>query len=165
MKNIDISRHFTFKDSRLFRFLPKLLCGKSTDLRDTMTRLRGIKILIVDDEEYLREIFREKLSEEEAVVYETENGESAFKLLQKTPMDVVISDVRMPKGDGITLISNIQKHIQVKPIVFLCTGYSDITPEKAKRMGTSGILSKPFDLEILVSNIESAIKDSKKTAA
>ncbi len=115
--------------------------------------LKGKKILIVDDEDFLREVLSEIFADSGAITKSAENGTKAFEILQVEKFDAVISDIRMPGGDGLSLIENISTQLEEKPKVFLCSGFNDISPEKAKKFEVVEIFSKPFNNEKLVNTV------------
>jgi CheY-like chemotaxis protein len=112
--------------------------------------LKGKKILVVDDEDFLREVLTEILSDAGAETQNAENGHDAFEILKKQHFDAVISDIRMPGGDGITLVENISQSLTDKPKIFLCSGFNDLPPEKAKKLGVVEVFPKPFSSDQLV---------------
>lgn len=108
------------------------------------------KILIVDDEMMIRELIRDFFELEDYDVEEASNGRVAFELIQQKKFDCVITDVRMPDGDGIELARKIHAMAGKKPSVIFMTGFSDITPAEASEIGILKILEKPFQPEDLV---------------
>jgi len=129
-----------------------------------MKLLEGFKVLVVDDDEMLREMIAYVFKRNGAHVLEAENGTTAFDLVQKNNFDVVFSDVRMPGGDGIELAENISKLSGKRPLVFICTGFSDLTPEKAKELSVSEIFEKPFDHSLMIEKIAVYLKTAIKKA-
>ena len=112
-----------------------------------------IKVLIVDDEEALRKAIAFDFKRKGFQVFEAESGNKAIAMLDAQPIDIVISDVRMPDGDGISLLHNIKdKHASI-PIVLFITGYADLTTEDAYDYGVDAILSKPFERKVLMQTI------------
>ncbi len=112
--------------------------------------LNGYKILIVDDEEDLREILSEEFSLQGATVFTAKNGRDAFDIAIRENPHVILSDVRMPGGDGVELLQRVRAvHDTTPPHIFLLTGFSDLKPEQAVEMGSQGLLSKPFSLKQL----------------
>ncbi len=116
-----------------------------------MNRLNKKRILVVDDEELLREILIEELSYYGADVVGAENGTVAFEMIKNQKFDAVITDVRMPGGNGIVLIRNINSYFSVgKPKLFICSGYNDITPLEIGTMNIAHSFSKPFDRDSFI---------------
>lgn len=107
-------------------------------------------ILIVDDEEMLRESLVYEFKKHGFRVSAAESGRVALELLKKDPADVVISDIRMPQGNGIELLRELKKQNPLIPFVLLATGYSEITTADARVYGADGLLAKPFDRKALV---------------
>jgi len=112
--------------------------------------LNGKSLLFVDDEADLREIVASELEFMGATVYQAENVSAAKMILQSKDVDLVVSDIRMPSGTGIDLLSYIkQQNISVPPII-LITGFADISTEDALNLGAEALLSKPFKLDVLI---------------
>ncbi len=118
------------------------------------TLLTGKKILVVDDEDLLREILVEDLSSAGATVLDAANGTIAFDLLQKENFDAVVTDIRMPGGNGIKLIKNIKSHFEKNaPKVFVCSGYNDMTLDETQALSVAYTFNKPFDRESFIKTI------------
>jgi len=129
------------------------------------TLLTGKNILVVDDEELLCEVFKEMFEYHGASVKTSNSGSAAFELLKKEKFDIVVSDVRMPKGDGMTLVRQISAELPYKPYVFLCTGFSDVSLDDAKKLGVLEIFSKPFSEAEILARIEKSLVSQSHEAA
>lgn len=110
---------------------------------------KPISILVVDDEPVLRELVAFILLDRGFAVSEADSGNVAFEKIQEHAFDVVVSDVRMPNGSGIDLLRRIRELKGRKPIVFLVSGYSEVSAEEAKRLGAEDLLNKPVDYDLL----------------
>jgi CheY-like chemotaxis protein len=110
---------------------------------------QGKVILIVDDEADLREILRDELTFEGAKVLEASNGRMAQELIKENRLDAVLSDIRMPGGDGATLARQIRELHPSRPVLMLITGFADLQSEEAYDLGADGYVTKPFHLEAL----------------
>ena len=109
----------------------------------------GKKLLIVEDEEDLRAPLATEFEGMGCIVYQASNGRDGFEIVKKVHPDAVISDIRMPGGDGVELLQRI-KHLNYGvPVVMLITGFSDLSREEAYHLGADAILSKPFDLDAI----------------
>lgn len=125
-----------------------------------MRSLKNATVLVVDDEDELREIFVDEFRAIGAKVFEARQGVEALEILHREKIDVVLSDVRMPGGDGISLIRNIDKEIKPKPILFLCSGFSEHSYEEVRALGVIEVFGKPFDWKQVVSAIEDALRSA-----
>jgi DNA-binding NtrC family response regulator len=105
------------------------------------------KILIVEDDEILRKMLCETLTSLDYFPIGVEEGEMALSQLKTQDFDLVISDIRMPKIDGITLLKNIKEMVPQLPVV-LITGFPSTYPaQRALQEGADGYLAKPFRIE------------------
>jgi two-component system response regulator PilR (NtrC family) len=133
--------------------------GKIEELMQTVLGNKGYpgeekpyklkKILIVEDDEILRNMLCETLASLDYFPMGVEDGETALCQLKAQDFDLVISDIRMPKMDGMTLLRNIKKMVSQLPVV-LITGFpSSYPPQKSLQEGADGYLAKPFRIEKL----------------
>ena len=110
------------------------------------------KILIVDDSSTSRMIVKrcfEIAGYSEARYYEAENGLEAIGLLQETAVDLILTDLKMPKMDGHTLIKKlkIMDGVNQVPIVVVSSMGKDDVTDQLKSLGVKGIIRKPISPE------------------
>jgi len=101
-------------------------------------------VLVVDDEEFLRDLLRDILALERYRVETAASAEEALELLQQKRFDAIISDIMMPGKSGMELLAEAK---QVRPDlpVILITGYAgQFTSQSAIGCGADGYFSKPF---------------------
>ncbi|MDG0817658.1 response regulator [Bdellovibrio svalbardensis] len=122
-----------------------------------MKKLANLNMLVVDDEVMIREILKDLFEYEGAKVFEASSGRKALDVLKDNQIDVLLTDVRMPDGDGITLAKNIHDRYLKPPKVFFLTGYSDVNLDDVKKYGVVDILSKPMEGETLIDRIVEGI--------
>lgn len=115
------------------------------------------RVLVVDDKKNYLTLFRRILPPDIEVDCASD-GPSALEKLDRTAFDVVVSDVRMPGMDGVTLLETIKtKHPSVE--VVLMTAYGTISNAvKAMKLGAVEYLTKPFDPDDAVRAVEEAIQ-------
>jgi two-component system CheB/CheR fusion protein len=113
--------------------------------------LQGLRILIVDDDPQIRNLFVEEIEYHGGKTVTAANGEEAVQVYQKDPnFDLVLSDMRMPEGDGLFLFRKL-KELSEKPISFvLITGFADISENAAKQEGVLRVFEKPVDWDALI---------------
>lgn len=119
-----------------------------------MNRL-GHSILIVDDDPDSRAMLTRILKGCGFSICQSENGECAIRLLDYQNVDLIISDIQMPNGDGFWLLNQIRRSGNQTPVI-LISGGVPLTAEKAQSVGANGFLQKPFkpiDLSSLISHV------------
>ena len=125
-------------------------------------------ILIVDDEQLIRQGLWariEYLGIDVDEIFEAENGLMALRLQEEHPIDVVITDIRMPDMDGLELIQEMQKkNNQIKFVVL--SGYAEFSyAETAIRLGVKAYLLKPVSNDDLKAAFDKAYKEMEQTAS
>jgi CheY-like chemotaxis protein len=114
-------------------------------------------VLVVDDEELLRNALVFDFKRKGFTVLAAENGVKAFELVRTHKVDLVISDMKMPGGDGLTLLENIRVYDPKIPVLIFITGYADLPAEEAIAKGAYGMLSKPFERQALFLAVMNAL--------
>lgn len=123
------------------------------------------RLLIVDDEETivngLYSIFS-NMKELDIDVYKAYSGEEAIEWLNRTRMDIVLSDIRMPEIDGLQLLDSIYEHWPQCKVIFL-TGYNEFEyVYKAIQHSDVSYILKTEDIEKVIQAVENAIKEIDK---
>ena len=85
------------------------------------------------------------------------SGNEAVQVLQKTPVDIVVSDYKMPNGNGMVVLDYVNK-MSSRPDFFFVSGQADVSIEDALKAGAKKFFTKPFDLDELIRQIESTVK-------
>jgi len=117
-------------------------------------------LLVVDDDQGMREFLEIMLSREGYRVTVAANAERALNLLKKEPFDLVITDLKMPKTDGIEFIRKA-KEIAPEIMTILITAYASAdTAVRAMKEGVYDYIEKGFDVEELKATVQEAL--SKK---
>ena len=107
----------------------------------------NLSILIVDDERDLREVIHLELEMFGYKIFEAGSGNEALSLCKDEKIDVIISDIRMPDGDGMHLLTNVKKSHPQIPVVILMTGYSEYAKDDLLQQGATAFFEKPLDCE------------------
>jgi CheY-like chemotaxis protein len=122
-----------------------------------MEDLKKYTLLIVDDEETLRNAMIFDFKRKGFNVLSAESGAQAFEIVKKNKIHLVVSDMRMPGGDGMSLLENIRAYDPTIPTVIFVTGFADVTEEQAIAKGAKKILSKPFERKVLMDSVLDAL--------
>ena len=113
-------------------------------------RRRGPLVLVVDDDDGLREFVRVSLEAEGYAVAEARNGDEGLAAVEQRPPDLILLDVMMPGVDGWELLRRIQERHGVGSIpVVMFSGTADEAGDAAAR-GARGFVGKPFDPQQLI---------------
>ena len=103
------------------------------------------RILVVDDEERVRTILKIMLSSKGHEIGEASDGDQALSRLEAEAFDLVITDIKMDKMDGMKLLSEIKGRDMGCPVLFV-TAYGTLeSAVEALRLGAADYLVKPFD--------------------
>lgn len=115
------------------------------------------KILITDDERSIRNALKEILEYEQYEIDLAEDGQEALEMFEKSEYDLILSDIKMPKMDGIELLEKI-KAIQPDQAFILITGHGDVeTAVAAIKNGAYDFIQKPLDLNRLLVTVKNAL--------
>jgi CheY-like chemotaxis protein len=115
------------------------------------------KILVADDEMAIRLLYSEELKEEGYEVYTASNGREALEIIDKTPLDLVILDIKMPEMDGIEALRQIKERKPDLPVL-LSTAYGEYKQDFAT-WASDDYLVKSSDLEDLKNAVKRHLKD------
>ncbi len=125
-----------------------------------------MRILIVDDVDESLELLKEVFEAMDYIVLTANNGVEALKVLNDEKVDVIISDVLMPKMDGFQFCREVKKQERLKdiPFIFYTANYTDPEDEKfGLSLGADAYLIKPIDIQVLINTVEKMIQ-KKRTA-
>lgn len=114
-------------------------------------------VLIVDDEEMIREEFREALEFEDFSVTTAASAIEALKICDDMEFDVIISDLKMPKMGGLEFLRELRTR-KVDAKLFVVSGHGAKSNEdEALEVGAVACFSKPLDVDLLVESIQNHI--------
>jgi len=120
------------------------------------------KILVVDDEQSIREMLQIYLVREGHDVTCEKNGETALIRCKKTSFDVVVADIKMPRMDGITLLNRV-KEMAPDTIFIMITAFASFeTAKEAEQEAAYDYITKPFDIDVVKRKIDAALKARKE---
>lgn len=120
-----------------------------------------MNILIVDDEELIRNVIKEYLIHEGFSVYEAENGINAIRVYEEEKIDLVILDIMMPKMDGFEALKRMKK-IKDAPVIMLTAMKEEVDKLKSFDMGVDDYVTKPFSPKELMARIKAVLKRNGK---
>jgi two-component system chemotaxis response regulator CheY len=119
-----------------------------------------LRVLVVDDTSTSRMLIRDGL-EQMGVrnIFLAHDGEQALQFMMKTPAHLIISDVNMPKLDGLGLLKAVREYTPTRKVPFIIlTGRSErAVLENAVKLGVNNYLTKPFTVPALKKALEAVV--------
>ena len=119
---------------------------------------KGIKILIVEDDENLRFLVVHRLKSEGYDVLETGDGELAVKTIMDEKPDIVLLDWMLPGKQGSDVCQEVRKEGFENLIIMMTAKAQDVDKIDAYTFGVSDYVTKPFNMDVLVAMLESKVK-------
>lgn len=124
--------------------------------------MNSMKILVVDDEELIRNVVKEYLQLENYTVDEAGDGDEAIAKTSKTDYDLIIMDVMMPKKDGFQTVKEIKKMKDV-PVLMLSARGEEYDKLIGFDLGIDDYVTKPFSPKELVARVKAITKRRETT--
>lgn len=118
-------------------------------------------VLVVDDEDQIRQLIRETLEQAGYEVQEASDGKQGLERYRANPADLVIMDILMPDQDGLESIMTLRREFPASRVIAI-TGGSDMIGilnflDVAKMLGARRTLQKPFDMQTLLDAAQSEL--------
>lgn len=118
-------------------------------------------ILVVDDELLIRDLLYDFFTGQGWDISVAEDGEKALAMTRNKKFDLILSDIKMPQMDGLTLSSHVRQSTPEMPIV-LMTGYPSVdSAVAALRSKVNDYVIKPFNISHLFKLLESLVQDRR----
>ena len=122
-----------------------------------------MRILLVEDEENIRDVVKLNLEMEDYEVVACDNGKDAIKNFHEQHFDLLILDVMLPEIDGFQICEQIRLTNMEVPIIFLTAKDTAIDRITGLKKGADDYLTKPFNLEELLLRVQNLIKRTSKS--
>lgn len=120
-----------------------------------MAKANEITILLVDDEDALREIMKGFFTRKGFHTLEAENGQKALDVIKNVEkVDLIISDFQMPDLDGLGLFDQIKASSGSMPKFIFLSGYTDKSTDELISNGVSAVFEKPIDRKALLAKVK-----------
>lgn len=120
-----------------------------------------MNVLIIDDEELIREVVKEYCLNENFNVFEASNGIEGLNVLEKEKIDIIVLDIMMPKMDGYTFFSKMKEKYNI-PTIVLSARSEEYDKLFGFSIGIDDYLTKPFSPRELIARIKAIFKRCKK---
>lgn len=122
-----------------------------------------MRILLVEDEENIREVVKLNLELEGYEVVSTDNGRTAIKHFKEQHFDLLILDIMLPEMDGFQIIEQVRLTNMEVPVIFVTAKDAAGDRIAGLKKGADDYLTKPFNLEELLLRVQNLIKRTSKS--
>jgi len=121
------------------------------------------QILLIEDEDRMRQVIAMQLSDLDLTILEASDGHQGLELLENQPVNLVITDLKLPKVSGMDVLAKVRETDSEIPVIII-TAYGSIeNAVKAIRKGAFDYVTKPFKEETLRESVKKALKMSRLT--
>ena len=117
--------------------------------------MKNLRVLVVDDEENIRLLFKEELEDEGYTVENASNGLEALEKLKNSNFDIVVMDIKMPGMDGIQALNAIKNTNKDQPVI-LCSAYGEFKQDFSSWV-SDGYIVKSADTAELKQTIKNIL--------
>jgi DNA-binding response OmpR family regulator len=128
------------------------------------TQAAGIRILVVDDDLYARQAMMEALRSRGYQVNGAEDGLQALQQLRREPFNLVITDIQMPRMDGVALLREICRH-DYAPVIVQTTLVDSYLQDVLRGAGASGVLVKGESATEIVRLVENLCRRTDESSS
>jgi len=123
------------------------------------------RILLAEDDHYLRELMKEAMEENGYSVTDCADGQAAIDTFNKNNFDICLLDIMMPVKDGFMVAKKIRQQSDLHPIIFISTKHLLEDKVKGYLTGADDYITKPFSMKELLLKIEVFLRRTKKMFA
>ena len=120
-------------------------------------------VLVVDDNESMREVLTIMLSRRGFRCESATNGTEAMQKVKQSNFDAVITDLRMPEMDGIVLTRELNQHFSDLPVMIMTAQLDESLVESVVSAGARELLRKPFEISELMTRLHKMLHIHKPT--
>lgn len=119
--------------------------------------MKNLKFLLVDDDLMMLEVLKELLSETGAYIDTSENGQEGFQKFSQNDYDLIISDIQMPKLNGVEFLKKVRQINLSSPKFILLTGFSSYSRDEVTKLGADCLINKPFEFDDFVGEVKNLV--------
>jgi len=126
----------------------------------------GGRILVVEDDEHIQQLVGYHITRAGYQVTYADDGETALKLLEEAPPDLLVLDIMLPGLDGLSLLHRIRRHplLSGLPVLLLTAKGEDEDVAKGLDGGADDYVTKPFSPKVLVARVKAALRRRREAA-
>ena len=126
---------------------------------DLYQKLKGLRLLLIDDDEWVRDSMRLFFESEGCHILTMETAEEGLNALKKQDFDIIIIDYRLPGLDGLEFLRRIQKRYPVAMKILITAYVNEKLVAEARKLGVHEYISKPFTSEAIEASLNRLIEN------
>ena len=120
---------------------------------DIFSKLRNMKILLIDDDEWIRDSLSIFFEAEGCHIVSVETAEEGLEALRLEKYDIIITDYKLPGMDGIEFLKHIQTSQQNAKKIMITAYKSEAVVKEAKKVGVQHLIAKPFTSDTIEASL------------
>ncbi len=120
---------------------------------DIFSKLRNMKILLIDDDEWIRDSLSIFFEAEGCHIVSVETAEEGLEALRLQKYDIIITDYKLPGMDGIEFLKHIQTSQQNAKKIMITAYKSETVVQEAKKAGVQHLIAKPFTSDTIEASL------------
>jgi CheY-like chemotaxis protein len=120
---------------------------------DIFSKLRNMKILLIDDDEWIRDSLSIFFEAEGCHIVSVETAEEGLEALRSQNYDIIITDYKLPGMDGIEFLKQIQTSQQNAKKIMITAYKSETVIQEAKKAGVQHLIAKPFTSDTIEASL------------
>ncbi len=133
--------------------------SKGADEKNEREERSLVRLLIVDDEEIMRQFLNEVLKDEGYEIDLAASGKEALRRMNESEYDIVLTDIVMPELDGLGVVA-ATKDLSYNPSVIVMTGYASMeTAVESMKLGAADYITKPFNIDQIRIIVKNAVEE------
>ena len=123
--------------------------------------MSGEKIMVVEDSPAIAELIKEGLEKASYRVHVAYNGFEALRDMDEIKPDLIVTDINMPKLDGLKLCQAIQNRVETRniPFILFSSQFDEKTVKKGKEIGAKYFIAKPFTVESILECVNQVVAE------
>ncbi len=125
---------------------------------------KNLTVLIIEDESTLLELMDDEFRYFGYKTITAICGNDAIKILSSQTVDIVVSDYKMPNGNGMSVLTYVQSMTEKRPAFYFISGQANVSTGEALKAGAKKFFPKPYGLDGLIIEIEKDLIADKKMA-
>lgn len=120
--------------------------------------MRGVRVLVVEDEKKLAGFIRKGLEEHGFAVTISHNGDEAHTLMRVEPFDLIVLDIMLPGRDGLSILKSLRDRKNTVPVILVTARAEQNERVEGLNLGADDYIAKPFYIDELIARVQAVLR-------